>query len=173
VTNDLAAAVSPAALSDPVQKFFDSRRQSVRLAGEFTTVTIANHRGNPGYAVTMPCAEESAKPARLLVRIVLATWGLDDLADDSALVVTELVANAAKHTDTVLVRVSINRPEPDHVRVDVADRSPMLPVLRPTGTDDEGGRGLALVDALTSRWGTETLRKGKRVWGELKSETPA
>jgi hypothetical protein len=33
--------------------------------------------------------------------------------------------------------------------------------------DDEGGRGLWLVDRLASAWGTERGRRGKTVWFEL------
>ena len=135
-----------------------------------TIATLANPRGHPGYAATVPCVKESAESARLLVRTVLSTWGLDDLAEDGALVVTELVANAVQHTDGERIRVSVNRPEPGVVRIDVADRSHGLPRLRKAGADDEGGRGLALIDALTTRWGTEPLAQGKRVWGELTSE---
>jgi serine/threonine-protein kinase RsbW len=110
---------------------------------------------------------QGERPVRAtLVRIVLSVWGLDDLAEDGALVVTELVANAAQHTDGELIRVSVNRPEPGLVRIDVADRSRVMPRPREAGADDEGGRGLALVDALTTRWGTEALAQGKRVWGE-------
>jgi hypothetical protein len=32
---------------------------------------------------------------------------------------------------------------------------------------DEGGRGIALVDALSSGWGAETTPDGKTVWFEV------
>jgi hypothetical protein len=33
--------------------------------------------------------------------------------------------------------------------------------------DDEGGRGLALVDALATRWGVDADGAGKSVWFEV------
>jgi hypothetical protein len=33
--------------------------------------------------------------------------------------------------------------------------------------DDESGRGLAIVDALASRWGVDRFEGGKSVWFEV------
>ncbi len=52
-----------------------------------------------------------------------------------------------------------------HVGID--DPNPTLPALRQVRADDEGGRGLWLVDALADRWGAEQLDRGKRVWFEV------
>jgi two-component sensor histidine kinase len=134
-----------------------------------TVTTVANPRGRPGYEATLPCSPQSARSARNLVLIVLSVWGLDDLADDTALVVAELVANAARHTTGTRLRVSITRPSGSVVRVAVTDRSSELPVLLHPGAQDEDGRGLALVTALAEAWGATPLRRGKRVWAELRS----
>ncbi|WP_169336551.1 ATP-binding protein, partial [Nocardiopsis prasina] len=47
-----------------------------------------------------------------------------------------------------------------------------LPRIRSAGADDEGGRGLYLVDQLAARWGSRPTPDGKAVWFEvpLKSE---
>ncbi|WP_329139397.1 ATP-binding protein [Streptomyces sp. NBC_01476] len=135
--------------------------------------TIPNATGAPGYSVTMPCSIENAAPVRRFVREVAGAWGLDDLADDTALVVTELVANAAQHTKSPLMRVSITRPDPDLIRVAVTDRSRTFPTMQSSSVTDERGRGLALINALTERWGAETRPWGKQVWGELKGKTSA
>lgn len=132
--------------------------------------TTARHQGHPGYSATMPCTVESAEPARNLIRTALGTWGLDTLADDGALIVTELVANAAQHTDGPNIRVSVSRPAPGSVRIDVVDRSSKPPVRREAGEVDERGRGLLLVAVLTQRWGIDSLPWGKRVWGLLTSK---
>lgn len=133
--------------------------------------TIANSLGRPGYALTMPGTENTVPDVRAVVRAIAHVWEMSDLADDAVLVVSELVTNAVKHTDTILLRVTVNRPEPHVIRIEVSDRSPQPPTPRCPGDTEEGGRGLALVEALTSRWGTEPTRKGKRVWGELRSTT--
>jgi hypothetical protein len=41
------------------------------------------------------------------------------------------------------------------------------PAIRPTRPDVPGGRGLRLVDALASDWGTERDARSKRVWFEV------
>jgi serine/threonine-protein kinase RsbW len=132
--------------------------------------TVARPQGHPGYTQTLPCVVESAKKARQLVRTALCAWALNGLEDDGALVVTELVANAAQHTQGHLIRVSISRPAPGLVRIDVVDRSMIRPERRNTDEHAEHGRGLALVDILTERWGTDLLPCGKRVWAVLTEE---
>lgn len=55
----------------------------------------------------------------------------------------------------------------DAVRVEVTDDAAHPPVLRRVNWDEESGRGLLLVDTLASRWGTEPVGAGKRVWFEV------
>lgn len=131
--------------------------------------TIARPKGHPGYTQTLPCAIKSAGPARGLVRTALAVWGLEDLADDGLLVVTELVSNAARHTSCRLIRVSVNRPSESKVVIAVVDSSEVPVVPRQAQPDDTRGRGLMLVDALSARWGVTVLPFGKRVWCELEA----
>lgn len=129
--------------------------------------SVARPTGHPGYSQTMPCTEESAEAARRLVRTALSVWGLEHLAADGALVVTELVANAAQHTSGPLIRVSVTRPARGHVRIAVVDRSVIRPQRRDVDEYSERGRGLGLIESLTDRWGTDLLPFGKRVWGVL------
>ncbi|NJP42176.1 ATP-binding protein [Streptomyces sp. PRB2-1] len=135
--------------------------------------SIVSTTGHPDYSKTLPCVAESAEPARQLVRTALRAWGMEPLEDDGALVVTELVANAARHTRGRLIRVSVTCPVPGQVRIGAVDRSKVRP--RRGNSDDlsESGRGLALVELLTVRWGTDLLPFGKRVWGVLNEEPAA
>ncbi|WP_326761118.1 ATP-binding protein [Streptomyces phaeochromogenes] len=128
--------------------------------------------GHPGYSETLPCVEESAEVARSLVRTALATWHLGHLADDGALIVTELVANATKHTGSRVIRVVVARPSATLVRIGVVDKSRTIPEIHKSNGDSLpiDGRGLLLIDELTDRWGTDLYRWGKQVWGELKVE---
>lgn len=138
-----------------------------------TTVNTGAHpRGHPGYSETLPCTAASAEVARRLVRTAVCAWGMDSLADDGALVVTELVANAAQHTEGRPIRVMVTCPAPGTVRISVVDRSQVRPRPRRPGLDDERGRGLALVSSLTDCWGIDRMSSGKRVWGELTCEAP-
>ncbi|MGW5467674.1 ATP-binding protein [Streptomyces chartreusis] len=128
--------------------------------------------GHPGYSETLPGQEESAEVARQLVRTALAAWHLEDLTDSGVLLVSELVANAVKHTNSRLIRVVVSRPSEKWVRIGVTDKSVVMPEIRKENGDNlpTGGRGLLLIDALATRWGTDRYGWGKHVWGELKVE---
>ncbi|MFJ6298864.1 ATP-binding protein [Streptomyces griseoviridis] len=46
------------------------------------------------------------------------------------------------------------------------DRAPSRPpVLGPPDDDDESGRGLLLIGALSDRWGYDLCGPGRRPWG--------
>jgi anti-sigma regulatory factor (Ser/Thr protein kinase) len=113
----------------------------------------------------LPPRASSAARARELVTSQCAAWGLSAVCDDIALVVTELVANAVRHAGTD-IEVSVTH-IPGGVRLEVRDGStrPLRP--RAALTSDEGGRGLLLVDALSTRYGVVGEPGGKRVWVEL------
>jgi two-component sensor histidine kinase len=104
------------------------------------------------------------------VRGALADWGLDHLAEDAAVVVTELVSNAAKTgcLTTMLVSVDqVTNRVGRAVRISVRDGSRALPVLMGASRDEESGRGLFLVDRLTVVWGTDLDAYGKTTWADL------
>ncbi|MET7674655.1 ATP-binding protein [Streptomyces seoulensis] len=125
--------------------------------------------GHPGYSETLPRAPESARTARRLVHAALSAWGLHDLADDSLLIVSELVANAVRHARRGSIRVMVERLTPHTIRVAVADFSPDRPEPSPPMADAEDGRGLFLVMTLAMNWGTDERRWGKVVWAELEA----
>ncbi|MEU1800605.1 ATP-binding protein [Streptomyces sp. NPDC019937] len=126
-------------------------------------------KGHPGYSEVLPRVPESAEVARRLVRAALAAWGQEELIEDAALVVTELVSNAVRHAPLSVIRVIVTRPTDTLIRVGVVDRAHSVPLLRTDSNgDDTRGRGLLLVEAYTDQWGTEVYPWGKQVWGELK-----
>jgi PAS domain S-box-containing protein len=53
------------------------------------------------------------------------------------------------------------------VWVEVFDSDLRLPRIRMAGENDEGGRGLYLVDQLAARWGSRPTEDGKSVWFEM------
>jgi PAS domain S-box-containing protein len=53
------------------------------------------------------------------------------------------------------------------VWVEVFDPDLRLPRIRSAGENDEGGRGLYLVDQLATRWGSRPTHDGKAVWFEI------
>ncbi|MFI8345862.1 ATP-binding protein [Streptomyces sp. NPDC085596] len=129
--------------------------------------THARPTGHPGYSETLPRVPGSAGLARRLVRAALTAWGMHDLADDAVLVASELVANAVRYARRESIRVVVERITPGTVRVAVADFSRSLPEPCTPSDHDESGRGLVVVMALATNWGTDERRWGKVVWAEL------
>ena len=81
------------------------------------------------------------------------------------LVVSELVTNAVVHARSAPEVVATHRSR--RVRVEVYDNDVSPPVVRvPSTRDSGGGFGLAVVAALSDRWGWEPTATGKRVWAE-------
>ena len=115
----------------------------------------------------------SAVPcARLHAVHVLREWDLRDLADDAALLISELVTNAVAASAVLPDRPPVSLrliADGGSLRIEVQDHSPAD--LRPEaqGSDDaEHGRGLGVVAALSSRCGSErTAPARKTVWAEL------
>lgn len=90
-----------------------------------------------------------------------------DLREDILLLASELVTNAVRHGGgEVTVRLWAG---PETVRVEVTDANPRRPLAADRGPDAEEGRGLLIVRALASRWGSAPLRdgSGKTVWFEV------
>lgn len=105
---------------------------------------------------------------RRIMRLHLDLWGLREVTDTAQLCVSELVSNVITHvgpgTPTTLA-VSMNG---TRLRIEVHDPdSRALPTLLEAGVDSEGGRGMALVDALADRWGVQLHPDRKVTWCEL------
>lgn len=110
----------------------------------------------------------AVRTARQAVRGQLRDWGLDNLADLAALLVSELVTNALRHA-TGPIGVRLVRPSGlgGVLLVEVSDPLPDPPRERAARLEDEGGRGLHLVASSSRRWGTRPGVAGKTVWFEL------
>jgi anti-sigma regulatory factor (Ser/Thr protein kinase) len=86
-------------------------------------------------------------------------------AGDLKLLAGELLTNAVLHGEPpVDLRMLADG---GAIRVEVADTSPVPPQQTDSGLDAMTGRGLALVEALATRWGTDLHADGKVVWAEL------
>jgi anti-sigma regulatory factor (Ser/Thr protein kinase) len=109
--------------------------------------------------------------ARLHAVAVLHEWGLRELAEDAALIVSELMTNAAGAAallpDRPPITLRLLASEKSLI-VEAWDHSPRDLEPREPGPDAEGGRGLMVVAALAGRWGWErTGCTRKVVWAEL------
>jgi anti-sigma regulatory factor (Ser/Thr protein kinase) len=109
--------------------------------------------------------------ARLHAVAVLHEWGLRHLAEDAALIVSELVTNAADASavlpDRPPVTLCLLVSEKSLI-IEAWDHSPLDLEPREPDPGAESGRGLTVVAALSRRWGQErTSRTRKVVWAEL------
>ncbi len=142
-------------------------------ADDVTAVALTvRGRLSPLHASTELVADASAAgAARRFVGRHLESWGVaDDQAATAQLCVSELVTNAVIHTGTgpaVTVRL-----DDDCILVLVSDRGGSGAVRQPEEAepDDISGRGLALVDALSTSWAAERNADGTTVWFELARE---
>lgn len=107
--------------------------------------------------------------ARLFVREALAiTDASADIVDSAVLLVSELATNVTLHARTDL-QVTL-RFDDNVLWGEVKDWNSRLPqpCLAPEGATT--GRGLALVDAVATRWGIERDEDGKLVWFSLERD---
>jgi anti-sigma regulatory factor (Ser/Thr protein kinase) len=116
-----------------------------------------------------PDASSAAK-ARRFVATTLEAWQCSEVEEAVVLLVSELVGNTVLHAGTeidVVVEFDGRR-----IRVEVSDASPVLPRRKRYSATSATGRGLALVERLSERWGAERSGPGKIVWFELDASSP-
>lgn len=118
-------------------------------------------------AIALANSRESAITARRVARATAHHWDLDPVSDELQLLVSELVTNAVIHAHSA---VDLRMCELDGgIRVAVGDQSLTTPVLTEHDLDASSGRGLRLLDELSSTWGIDLRDHGKVVWFELTS----
>jgi anti-sigma regulatory factor (Ser/Thr protein kinase) len=99
------------------------------------------------------------------LRGVLSDAMDEDLADDTALVVSELVTNAIQAgASSASLELIIDA---GRLRIAVSDDVPGHVEARDATPEDVHGRGLAIVAALAQDWGVRMSMDGKIVWAEL------
>lgn len=107
----------------------------------------------------------SGATARRFVEETLRRWNCEEALDAVKLLVSELVTNSVVHARSEAeVAVVLKR---HALRIEVSDSGIGLPALRQAAADAMSGRGLALVDRLSSSWGVEADERGKTVWIEV------
>ena len=123
---------------------------------------------------------DAVPSARAHLRQLLTDWRRAALSPDVSVVVSELVTNsvaASAELQLAAVPVLVWLGSDRHrLLLAVADASPWPPVRLSLEPDAEGGRGLALVETLSSRWGwhlTSTTGLRKVVWAEWRLPSEA
>ncbi|MFI5942233.1 ATP-binding protein [Streptomyces uncialis] len=133
-----------------------------------TTVIRPAAIGDPCYGQLLACTPESASAARRLVSSALEAWGIEELCDDAAQIVSELVTNAITHTECATFFLTVEHRREGCIRISAEDAAlGLLPSRRTPGDDSLGGRGLRIVQDLCARWGYDLHPSSKTVWAEL------
>ncbi|MFC7730701.1 ATP-binding protein [Actinomadura keratinilytica] len=120
----------------------------------------------------VPVSDQAPGQVRRWAADLLTRWEAVDLIEDATTVLTELVTNACQAKATRMAVLIEPDAGPDIIEVCVWDNAPGIPQRREPDFYAERGRGLFLVDALTTRWGHHPLtldpgHPGKVVWAHL------
>jgi len=141
-----------------------------------TTLTPSMLQTEHHQMCVLPSVPQSVGTARRWSMGLMAEWGVaDELRSAAGLSVSELVANATVHgaCEVVACRLSLRE---GRLSVEVREWLPTggsagSPNLGEPSTDAEGGRGLLLVEALSSGWGWRRpdpgSEKGSCVWAQF------
>ncbi|MGW5214443.1 ATP-binding SpoIIE family protein phosphatase [Streptomyces sp. NPDC004051] len=110
---------------------------------------------------------EAAPRARAFTRDTLTSWRLPvETCDLGVLAASELASNALQY-GTPPVELRLRRTD-RRLIIEVADEDDHLPRRRQAGPADEAGRGLWVIAAIASSWGSRrSPGGGKAVWCEL------
>jgi anti-sigma regulatory factor (Ser/Thr protein kinase) len=121
--------------------------------------------------IELPALPAVVPSGRLHSKQVLAEWNLDHLAEDAEMLVSEMLTNAVKAPPSpqgpglVALRLLANG---ERLLIEVWDRSPADPQPREPDCESESGRGFAVIEAISHRWGyRRASRSLKVVWCEL------
>ncbi len=106
------------------------------------------------------------RAARQAVTAFLNSEHLDVLIDDAQLLTSELVTNAVRYgAGPIELRAYVHD---DALRLEVGDAAAdRLPARRLAQPQDEGGRGMELVELLASSWGWRVCGAAKTVWLDI------
>jgi anti-anti-sigma factor len=152
----------------------------LQMTGVANRLTLATHQDELPQSdsfverVEVVLPSDPSAPARARAEIRQAVAGmLSDYALDAAILMTsELVTNAVVHPQTRegdRVGLRITRYE-DRILCEISDAGPGFdPAGLGPREPETGGRGLLLVESLSSRWGTDRQGRDGRfsVWFEL------
>jgi anti-sigma regulatory factor (Ser/Thr protein kinase) len=126
------------------------------------------------WCVVVPHQPRGARVARQRLSAALAGLVTQERLSDAMSVAAELVGNAVRHAMPLpggVVRVAWHLLVGGGLLIKVTDGGSAdqsaAPMIRPPSADAVDGRGLAIVAALSRRWGVERDGLGQCVWAEL------
>ncbi|MFF0160704.1 ATP-binding protein [Streptomyces sp. NPDC005263] len=122
--------------------------------------------------IELPAHRSSVSAARRSANARMDDWHLPaEMTAEAVLLVSELATNAVCHTPSVRILCGIGLITDQCLRLEVHDHAyavDRLPRCEP-GLEDEGGRGLFLVEEIAHTWGIDRSRLtgGNAVWATL------
>ena len=125
------------------------------------------------FRVVLPPTPKSVGVARWLIEEWCEPWVRaqevqEDTVESVLLLASEVITNAVVH-GAGMVHVSLERSPAAVLRIEVSDDGGGMPLIGAQRADAESGRGMAMVELLSSRWGTDLAvgPLGKMVWFEV------
>ncbi|WP_331768997.1 ATP-binding protein (plasmid) [Embleya sp. NBC_00888] len=150
---------------------------AIRIPENRAPAPPAAARRSRHHSRSLPNDRRAPGDLRAWISAHLARWGLGRLDEDLCLIATELATNAIRHGETpALATLSLGAHDTDgpYVRLEITDHGPGFDHARvrrgweaPEHNGSNHGRGLLLVDALSTTWGAVALHPGQRVWAQL------
>ncbi|HWS57745.1 MAG TPA: ATP-binding protein [Actinotalea sp.] len=125
--------------------------------------------GHRAVDLVLPGQRQSVAVGRHWVVRTVLECGVDEMANQVVeLLCSELLANAVLHgSEGGAIAVQVHH-SVTVLRVSVSDAGSRTPVVLHTEPSAPNGRGMAIVEAMSSRWGVdEHADGGKTVWFEL------
>lgn len=119
----------------------------------------------PRARISLAADRCSPRRAREFVRRTCHEWQCESVLDAALLVVSELVTNAVLHagTGSELRLTKIG----GSLLIGVSDAGGGSPDVFDAGTEDEHGRGLVMISALSTAWGVDGDDHRKTIWAQV------
>jgi serine/threonine-protein kinase RsbW len=142
--------------------------RTLRLVTNEPIPGVRSERPADETVLSLPGHRRSVATGRHWVVREAAELGVTGMANQVVeLLTSELLANAVLHGPpggNVVVRLQCSETV---LRVTVSDRELTVPVVLHPDPIEPSGRGMAIVEAMSNRWGVEVGSGGKSVWFEL------
>jgi anti-sigma regulatory factor (Ser/Thr protein kinase) len=149
------------------------RRLSISSIGHVTAAAVTTASWPLQTHLELAALPTAPACARGHVRSVVLEWGLRDLTDTAELLVSELITNAIHASTRLKDRAIVPviglwlSSDQASIVIRVWDASDEMPVRQEAGPGDDSGRGLMIIDALSSNWGAYREADGKVVWAGI------
>jgi anti-sigma regulatory factor (Ser/Thr protein kinase) len=138
---------------------------SVRPPASYTAGPAELDSSRAGQSQVFLPLPEAVAAARHFVARALRDWRGHGLLTDASMIASELATNAVLHASTPFL-LSIHQSR-DAILIRIEDGEMEHAERQESQEHELSGRGMAIVQALSTRWGSDPVPAGKVVWAEL------